>query len=94
VPTEQGSRTGITVLLALAALALAAVVAYFAISAGKKSDDPADVKAGQAQKDYAMDTIAAGSATQSASAAAPKPIFKAPPPPPKPTPKRDIYDDL
>ena len=92
-PAPQASRTGMTVLLALAAVALVAAIAYFAIIAGRrKSDDPADVKAGQAQKDYNMDNAPTASAASTASAAPPKPVVK--PPPPKPTKKADIYNDL
>jgi hypothetical protein len=90
-----------TLVLVLAALGLIGAIAYVTLSSGKKSEDPADVKAGQSQREYVLQAQTA-TASASASAAPPPPprlqVRPMPPPPaasaapPKPT--QDLYEDL
>jgi hypothetical protein len=92
-PAEGGSRTGMTIGLVVAALALIGAIVYFAVAGKRKTDDTANVKAGP-QKEYDMSASATATASETA---------KPPPPPPPPVVKPqvkqqkkggDIYDDL
>jgi hypothetical protein len=99
--TAESARPAMTLVLVLAALGLIGAIAYVTLSSGKKSEDPADVKAGQSQREYVLQAQTA-TASASASAAPPPPprlqVRPMPPPPaasaapPKPT--QDLYEDL
>ena len=88
-----------TVALIVAALALIGAIVAVAMRSRQGSEDPADVKAGQAQRDYTLpESAPTVSATATAAATSPpRPVFRAPQPatPAAPTQKpKDIYEDL
>ncbi len=93
VAESSGSRLGMTIGLAVAAVALVVAVVYFIVMDKASADDPADVKVGSEQREYGDDPIP--TATASAPKPKPKPVYR---PPPKPKPKKneveDIYEDL
>jgi hypothetical protein len=83
-----------TIGLAVAALALVAAIVYLTLSKRRGSEDPADVKAGQAQKSY-DDEPQAPTATATASAKAPpKPKGNWPSKGGKKKESDDFYDHL
>jgi hypothetical protein len=95
------SRSGMTVLLALAALGLIGALAYFFIIERRPSaNDPAKVNVGTEQRDYDMGQGPQNAPSASETADAPPPPPPPPPPPkivPKPTirppaPPPDIYE--
>jgi hypothetical protein len=89
-PSEDdtgSSRTLMTAGLAIAAIALIALVAYFMTSSGDVSDDPTSV-GGVEQRDYGDEPAPAPTATATA-APKPRPIT---PPLPKPSNPEDIYE--
>ena len=86
---NKGSRGGITIVLAVAALALVAAVAYFAFNKDTPgAGEPADVNVGNEQTDYGDQPLPSAkpkpkpkpSAKPSA-----KPVVRPLPPPPRPT---------
>ena len=85
---SSSSRTLMTVGLAIAAIALIALVAYFMTSSGDVSDDPTSV-GGVEQRDYGDEPPPTPTATATA-APAPRPVPR--PVAPKPSNPEDIYE--
>ncbi len=85
-----------TVVLAIAALALIGAVVYFTMIEPSHSDDPEDVTAGQQQRDY--EPVADPTATASATTSSKRPIIRRTGAWPKPKIKAnkpdDPYEDL
>lgn len=91
----DSSRLGMTIALAIAALALVGAVVYFLVFDSASGDDPADVKVGSEQRDYGDEPVPTATASAVAPKPKPKPVYR---PPPKPKVKKgdreDIYEDL
>ncbi len=92
---SSSSRLGMTIGLAIAAVALVAAVVYFLVTETGAGDDPADVKVGSEQQEYGDDPAPTATASAPAPKPKPKPIYR---PPSKPKPKddkpEDIYENL
>jgi hypothetical protein len=95
--SERG-RSFTTAALVVVAIGLAAAIGWVALGSKKKTDDPADIKAGQAQRDYELGALPTATASTSASAARPaRPAPRSPAAAPAGTagPKSaDPYEDL
>lgn len=89
-----GSRTLMTVILAVAAVGLVGAIVYFAVTKRSGDDDPASVNVGTEQREYADDPAPSATATAApAPKPKPRPVFK-PQPKAKKKASGDIYDDL
>ncbi len=74
-----GSRGLVTGLMVLVALCLVGAIVFIAVRSQKKGDDPADVKGGQVQHEFVLDSApSAPTSAASASAARPVPLQRAP----------------
>ncbi|MBM4360716.1 MAG: hypothetical protein FJ096_21630 [Deltaproteobacteria bacterium] len=94
-----GARPGMTVGLVLVAFGLLGAIVFVAVGGNKKTEDPADVKAGQSQREYVMQALSASASASAPAAPPPPPRVQVRPvaPPPSavpPKPKADIYEDL
>ena len=97
-PPQRSNRVLMTVGLAVAVVALIATVVLLTMSSKSGPDDPANVKVGAEQRDYADDPTPTAAPSKATAAPVKRPVVIPKPVAPKTTAKpkkpEDIYEDL